>query len=98
MSPYLSALTNLKPIFSHYGAGVDYHTHSKEGPLGTYLNHFLNGQPHIPEGGFDFASYAWSNRTNKVLRENTDKPNFVYLAFNAPHEQVAAPQDFTVRN
>jgi hypothetical protein len=32
-----------------------------------------------------------------VLRENTDKPNFVYLAFNAPHEKVAAPQELIVR-
>ncbi|CAG5080405.1 Oidioi.mRNA.OKI2018_I69.PAR.g9577.t1.cds [Oikopleura dioica] len=79
-------------FLGHYRGGVDYFTHSNEAP-GTYLNHFLNGEPHIPEGGFDYATYAWSNRTNKILRESLGQPNFVYLAFNAPHEQVAAPQN-----
>ncbi|CAG5103508.1 Oidioi.mRNA.OKI2018_I69.chr1.g802.t1.cds [Oikopleura dioica] len=76
----------------HYGGAVDYHSHVASGDLRNYLNHFLNGEPYIPEDGFEFASYTWSNRTIKILRENEDQPNFVYLAFNAPHEKVAAPQ------
>ena len=45
------------------------------------------------ETEYEYATYDWGQYARKVLTENIEKPKFIYLAFNAPHEPVAAPAD-----
>jgi len=78
--------------YGHYTGGMGYNDHSSSGAGGPFINHFLNGEPVLQET-YEYATYDWASRAKYVLRQNQDTPKFVYLAFNAPHEKVEAPED-----
>ena len=70
---------------------MDYNSHAISGSYGTYLNHFKNGEP-LRQENYTYATFDWGQRAIEVLTRKLDKPKFLYLAFNAPHEKVAAPK------
>ena len=75
----------------------DYMTHAhSNGRYKSYLNHYYNSEPFRQET-YDYSTYDWGQYTTKVLTENLEKPKFIYLAFNAPHETTTAPQNLIDR-
>ena len=80
--------------YGHHTGAVDYNTHALSAKGDFYLNHFLNGEPNPePSGNYTYATFAWADRAIEVLNRKPEKPKFLYLAFNAPHEPVSAPEE-----
>ena len=42
---------------------------------------------------YNYSTFDWGERTQEIFNTNKDKPQFAYLAFNAPHERVSAPKE-----
>ena len=54
------------------------------------LDFFHNEEKHIRYG--EFTTDLFGEKTIEIL-ETVEKPKFIYLAFNAPHEPAMAPED-----
>lgn len=78
--------------YGHYAGSMHYNTHAVSTSYGDYINHFLNGEPVIKEN-YTYATFDWAQRAQEIFAKDLDKPKFVYLAFNAPHETVLAPSE-----
>ena len=68
---------------------MDYNDHTKHDGS-SYLAHFNGSEPFRQEK-YTYATTDWGERARKIFSENREKPQFVYLSFNAPHEPVTAP-------
>jgi hypothetical protein len=58
----------------------------------NYVNHYQNDSPFINET-YQYSTYDFGQYARRKLLNNLDVPKFIYLAFNAPHEPVSAPED-----
>jgi arylsulfatase A-like enzyme len=76
---------------SFYGAlvgEIDYFTHSAHGVVDWY-----RGNEQIEEEGY--STTLFGDEAVKVIDEHdSDKPLYLYLAFNAPHTPYQAPQEY----
>jgi arylsulfatase A-like enzyme len=58
--------------------------------------------PHImenrePQKVTDYLTFAFGDKAIGFMTKKSDKPFFLYLAFNAPHDPLEAPQDYLDR-
>lgn len=70
---------------------LDYYTHSDAG----VLDWFRNNKP-VREGGYT-TQLLGKDAVKFIDEQSTDKPFYLYLAFNAPHTPYQAPQDYIDR-
>ncbi len=75
----------------HYGhlfGALDYNTHVRDGKLDWYRD----GKPLKEEG---YATELMGREAVKILREHDPaRPLFLYVAFNATHSPLQAPQEY----
>ena len=60
--------------------GIDYYTHERYGVPSMYRDNELT-----TEDKGTYCTYLFEREALSFVRENKDKPLFLYLAFNAPH-------------
>ncbi len=61
---------------------------------GIFRHFAIDGEEHRPPGGGLYSTDAFTDHALAMLREhNTDRPFFLYLAFNAPHWPLHAPPE-----
>lgn len=79
--------------------GIDYYTHERYGVPSMYRNNDLT-----EEDKGTYCTYLFQREAMRFLNENQDKPFFLYVPFNAPHNSsalepeirttVQAPEEF----
>jgi arylsulfatase A-like enzyme len=79
--------------YGFLGGGHDYFTVDLQRPLGEGYFDALqrNGQP---EGLDDYLTTKLSQEAVGFIEANRDGPFFLYLAYNAPHTPMQAPQSY----
>jgi arylsulfatase A-like enzyme len=60
--------------------GIDYYTHERYGVPSMYRNN----EPTTEDKG-TYCTYLFQREAVRFVRENKDRPFFLYLPFNAPH-------------
>lgn len=67
-------------FYGFVNTGIDYYTHERYGVPSMYRNN----SPTQEDKG-TYATYLFQREGMRFLRENKDRPFFLYLPFNAPH-------------
>ncbi|MBC2593460.1 sulfatase-like hydrolase/transferase [Ruficoccus amylovorans] len=78
-----------------------------------FYGHLVGGTMYMPQEGEDSIPYLWRNdepvtetrylthvfgeEACEFIKKNADQPFFLYLAFNAPHAPLQAPEDYLKR-
>lgn len=65
-------------FYGHGNNGIDYWTHQRYG-----IESLFRGNERIEDEGY--ATSLFGREGERFIRENKDRPFFLYLAFNAPH-------------
>ncbi len=77
---YLPLQQGFNRYYGFVNTGVDYFTHERYGVPSMYEDN----QPTIKDKG-TYCTDLFEREAIKFLKENIDKPFFLYLPFNAPH-------------
>ena len=67
-------------FYGFVNTGIDYYTHERYGVPSMYRNN----EPTIEDKG-TYCTYLFQREAVRFVRENKDRPFFLYLPFNAPH-------------
>ena len=67
-------------FYGFVNSGIDYFTHERYGVHAMYSG---NSQTHRDQG--TYCTYLFEREAVRFVRENRDRPFFLYLPFNAPH-------------
>lgn len=83
-------------FFGHLGGGHDYFKIDLTKPVAEgYLQPLIrNDQPATFEG---YLTTALSQDAVRFVEENSEKPFFLYLSYNAPHAPLQAPEEDIAR-
>ena len=80
-------------FYGFVNTGIDYYTHERYGVPSMYRNN----EPTTKDKGV-YCTYLFQREAVRFIRQNKDRPFFLYLPFNAPHgassldPKVGAPQ------
>ncbi len=74
--------------YGHLGSAVDYFTHIWEGGLDWYRNGSV-----LREEGYSTDLIA-AEAVRRIESRDKSKPMFLYVAFNAPHTPLQAPEKY----
>jgi len=70
--------------FDHFygfvNTGIDYYTHERYGVHSMYRSN----EPSLEDKGI-YSTYLFEREAVRFVKENRDKPFFLYLPFNSPH-------------
>lgn len=75
---YLPLRRGFDSFFGHGNNGFDYYTHERYG-----VPSLFRGNDRVAEDGY--ATDLFRREAVSFVRDNKDRPFFLYLAFNAPH-------------
>jgi arylsulfatase A len=67
-------------FYGFVNTGIDYFTHERYGVPSMYRGF----EPDATDRG-EYATWLFEREAARFIRENAEKPFFLYLAFNAPH-------------
>ncbi|NLX95732.1 MAG: sulfatase-like hydrolase/transferase [Rhodopirellula sp.] len=67
-------------FYGFVNTGIDYYTHERYGVPSM----FRNNEPTTEDKG-TYCTYLFQREAVRFVRENKDRPFFLYLPFNAPH-------------
>ncbi len=67
-------------FYGFVNTGIDYFTHERYGVASMYRN----DNPTTEDKG-TYCTYLFQRESMRFLKQNKDKPFFLYLPFNAPH-------------
>ncbi len=67
-------------FYGFVNTGIDYYTHERYGVPSMYRNN----QPTTEDRG-TYCTYLFQREAARFVKENKDRPFFLYLPFNAPH-------------
>lgn len=94
--PYRPQDQGFQETLIHLGGGLEqpgdfYENFSRKDS--SYFDPVLlkNGKPYQSQG---YCSDVFTQGAIDFISENTDKPFFVYLAYNAPHTPLEVPQEY----
>ena len=79
-SPVPPAPTRLDEFYGFVNTGIDYYTHERYGVPSMYRN---NGPTTEDKG--TYCTDLFRREAVRFIKENKDRPFFLYLPFNAPH-------------
>lgn len=77
---FLPIAKGFDTFYGFSNTGIDYFTHERYGVPSM----FRDNDPTTEDKG-TYATYLFQREAVKFLKENHDKPFFLYLPFNAPH-------------
>lgn len=77
---YLPLQQGFDSFYGHVSTGMDYYTHERYGIPTMYSGNELT----LKDKG-TYATYLFEREALRFLKENKDKPFFLYLPFTAPH-------------
>ncbi|SVB76185.1 uncharacterized protein METZ01_LOCUS229039, partial [marine metagenome] len=77
---FLPLARGFDDFYGFVNTGIDYYTHERYGVPSMYRNN----QPITKDKG-TYCSYLFQRESMRFLKQNQDKPFFLYLPFNAPH-------------
>jgi arylsulfatase A-like enzyme len=77
---YLPLQRGFDEFYGLVNTGIDYFTHERYGVPSMYRNNELT-----EEDKGTYATYLFEREALRFIRENHDRPFFLYLPFNAPH-------------
>lgn len=77
---YLPLQNGFDEFYGHVNTGIDYFTHERYGVPSMYRDN----RPTTEDKGA-YATYLFQREGLRFIRENKERPFFLYLPFNAPH-------------
>ena len=77
---FLPLARGFDDFYGFTNTGIDYFTHERYGVPSMYRNN----QPTEADKG-TYCTYLFQREAVRFVKENHDKPFFLYLPFNAPH-------------
>jgi arylsulfatase A-like enzyme len=77
-------------FYGHYGGAIDYYQHTKNVEKFKYLDYFDGAEVNRNKTGI-YSTYDFGEETRRVFKQ-VNEPKFIYLAYNAPHDPVSAPE------
>ena len=77
---FLPLARGFDDFYGFVNTGIDYFTHERYGVPSMYRNN----QPITKDKG-TYCTYLFQRESMRFLKQNHDKPFFLYLPFNAPH-------------
>jgi len=77
---FLPLARGFDDFYGFCNTGIDYYTHERYGVPSMYRNN----QPTIAHKGA-YCTYLFQREALRFLRENHNRPFFLYVPFNAPH-------------
>ena len=77
-------------FYGHYGGAINYFNHTKTISKLKYLDYFDGLNPNREKTGV-YSTFDFGDKTREIFMAE-DGPKFIYLAFNAPHDPVSAPE------
>ncbi len=77
---YLPLAKGFDDFYGFTNTGIDYYTHERYGVPSMYRNNM----PTEEDKG-TYCTYLFHREAVRFLKENHDKPFFLYVPFNAPH-------------
>lgn len=77
---FLPLARGFDDFYGFVNTGIDYFTHERYGVPSMYRNN----QPTEEDRG-TYCTYLFEREALRFLRENANRPFFLYLPFNAPH-------------
>lgn len=96
---YLPLARGWHDFYGFVNTGIDFYTHERYGVPSMYRNN----EPTTADQG-TYCTYLFQREAMRFLRENAEKPFFLYVPFNAPHgssaldpkirSTVQAPEEF----
>jgi len=81
---FLPLARGFDEFYGIVNTGVDYYTHERYGVPSMYRNNELT-----EEDKGTYCTYLFQREAMRFLTENKDKPFFLYVPFNAPHNSSA---------
>jgi len=89
--PYLPTQRGFDYHYGHYLGMIDYFTHEREGGLDWHRN----GKAVREEG---YTTNLMAREAERLIGEHDrSQPLFLYVAFNAPHTPLQAPEEYLKR-
>jgi arylsulfatase A len=77
---FLPLARGFDDFYGFVNTGIDYFTHERYGVASMYRN---NARTTEDKG--TYCTYLFQRESMRFLKQNKDKPFFLYLPFNAPH-------------
>lgn len=77
---FLPLARGFDDFYGFVNTGIDYFTHERYGVASMYRNN----DPTTADKG-TYCTYLFQRESVRFLKQNHDKPFFLYLPFNAPH-------------
>jgi arylsulfatase A len=77
---FLPLSRGFNDFYGFVNTGIDYYTHERYGVASMYRN----DNPTTEDKG-TYCTYLFQRESMRFLKQNQDKPFFLYLPFNAPH-------------
>ena len=77
---FLPLARGFDDFYGFVNTGIDYYTHERYGVASMYRNN----DPTTEDKG-TYCTYLFQRESVRFLKQNHDKPFFLYLPFNAPH-------------
>ncbi len=77
---FLPLARGFDDFYGFCNTGIDYFTHERYGASSMYRNN----KPTTEDKG-EYCTYLFQREAVRFLKENHDKPFFLYVPFNAPH-------------
>ena len=77
---FLPLSRGFSDFYGFVNTGIDYFTHERYGVASMYRN----DNPTTEDKG-TYCTYLFQRESMRFLKQNQDKPFFLYLPFNAPH-------------
>jgi arylsulfatase A-like enzyme len=84
---YMPNARGFDSAYGHLNGAIDYFTHERDGGIDWHRD----GKTVVEDG---YSTDLIAGEAERVIKERKrDRPLFLYVAFNAPHAPLQAPQD-----
>ena len=90
-SSYLPHNRGFDTFYGHTGGVLNYFQHNRAVGSCKYLDYFENDRP-IDEKTGVYSTFDFGDHARKIYNK-IDDPKFIYLALNAPHGPLMAPEN-----
>jgi arylsulfatase A-like enzyme len=85
---YLPTRRGFDRQYGHYNGAIDYFTHFRDGGFDWHRD-----DKECKDEGY--STHLLAREAVRIVRDQADKPLFLYLAFNAVHSPLQVPDEYT---